>query len=418
MTVIRVGVCALLAFAILAFGATDTIILTILEIGTAALFLWWALLVALGPTSELLWAPALWPLAGLEALAVLQLLGHFTMYPYLTKLELLRLTSYLLLAFLSVQAFRAARHWRQFAWFAIWLGFFIAIFGIIQSLTFNGKLYWVRTLEHGGIPFGPFVNRNHFAGAMELLIPMALAMLAVRGVRRQQLPLVMLCAAVSIGALVLSASRAGIVALGVELVLMVVLLEFSGGEQRHLVTGIVVIALAVSLVAWLGFGPVITRFQTVQSQEVSVARRISLAHGAWHIFLDHPALGTGLGTTISVYPRYETAYDGFVIDHLHDDHLELLAETGVAGGLCWLAFLGCLAWYGYRGLARSTEPSMKAAHLGALVGCAGLLFHGFFDFNLHIPSNAALFFVMAALATTPAAREPARLPLRAQQPPQ
>ncbi len=63
------------------------------------------------------------------------------------------------------------------------------MFGILQHFTFNGKLYWVRELQYGGIPFGPYVNRNHFAGLMELLIPPGLAIQILGGERRDQLPL-------------------------------------------------------------------------------------------------------------------------------------------------------------------------------------------------------------------------------------
>ena len=71
---------------------------------------------------------------------------------------------------------------------------------ILQHFTFNGKLYWVRELRYGGIPFGPYVNRNHFAGLMELLIPPGLAILILGGERRDQLPLVTLFTLLPIGA--------------------------------------------------------------------------------------------------------------------------------------------------------------------------------------------------------------------------
>jgi O-antigen ligase len=399
MTLIRMGVCLLIAYAIAAFGAVDSISMAIIEIAAAAMFLWWALGVALGKTAEIFWAPVLWPLLGIELIGLVQLVTHATEYPYLTRIELTLFTAYLIILFLALQAFRTVRHWRAFGWFLIWLGFFTAIFGIMQHLTYNGKIYWLRALPRGGFPFGPFVNRNHFAGCMELLIPIGLGILAARGARRQQMPLVILLSVVSIGALAMSASRAGIAAFFFELFALTVILLLSGGARRQLAIGGMVVGLALALVAWLGFEPIMARFHTVNPQEVSVARRVSLDRGAWRIFLDHPVLGTGLGTTVSVYPKYETMFDGKLIDHVHDDHLELLAETGVPGAICWLAFLGTLAWVGYKRFTENSEPLLRAVHLGALVACIGLLFHGFFDFNLHIPSNALLFYALAGFAT-------------------
>ena len=65
--------------------------------------------------------------------------------------------------------------------------FLVAGLGILQHLTFNGKLYWFREMRYGGIPFGPYVNRNHFAGFAELMLPMALVPLLLGRVRRERL---------------------------------------------------------------------------------------------------------------------------------------------------------------------------------------------------------------------------------------
>ena len=157
------------------------------------------------------------------------------------KLELLRVASYVLLLFLSLQAFRNTRHWQVFGWFILWFGFAVAVFAILQDLTFNGKIYWFRELPFGGVPFGPFVNRNHFAGFIELVVPMGLAFLAVRGTRRDQLPLVGLCTALPVGALMLSASRGGIFSFGAELIVLVLLLLVCGAQKRQLLAGLMVL---------------------------------------------------------------------------------------------------------------------------------------------------------------------------------
>ncbi len=400
MKIIRIGVCVLVTFAVLAFGAVETWSESVLQIGAALLFLWWGFLMASGRGEEIRWSPVLWPLLGLELLALLQFVVPLSLYPYLTKLELLRMTSYLILLFLSGQAFRTPRQWRDFAWFVVLLGFTVAVFAVLQDLTFKGKLYWFREMRYGGMPYGPYVNRNHFAGLMELLIPTGLAMLAVPGVRRQQMPLMALLAAMPVGALLLSASRGGIIGFGCEVILLVVLLWIRRGEKKRLFTFLVALVLAGGLVAWLGVGQVIQRFSQIHNPEVTEGRRISMASGAYHIFRDHPWTGTGVGTVISVYPAYETAYDATIVDHVHDDHFELLAETGVLGALCWLTFIVLLAVYGLKNVSAHQDPVVHAVQLGTLVACAGLLVHSFVDFNLHIPANASIFYLMAGMAST------------------
>ena len=109
-----------------------------------------------------------------------------TLVPFLTRIELLKYSALVALFFLCVQSYRTRSQWRNFVWFLLSLGFAVSLFAILQHFTFNGKLYWVRELQYGGIPFGPYVNRNHFAGLMELLIPPGLAIQILGGERRDQ----------------------------------------------------------------------------------------------------------------------------------------------------------------------------------------------------------------------------------------
>ncbi|MGH9680128.1 MAG: O-antigen ligase family protein, partial [Candidatus Acidiferrales bacterium] len=144
--------------------------------------------------------------------------------------------------------------------------------------------------------------------------------------------------------------------------------------------------------------------------EVSEGRRVGMLHGTLHIFRDHPVLGTGLGTLQEVYPRYETVFDGLIVNHSHNDYAEALAETGAIGGLCFFVFLALLYWRAWKVFFADQNHQNLAYHAGAIVACSGLLIHAFVDFNFHIPSNALLFLVQAVLATTvlPSSSERAR----------
>jgi O-antigen ligase len=163
--------------------------------------------------------------------------------------------------------------------------------------------------------------------------------------------------------------------------------------------GMVALA-ALALIAWIGAGKAIERFSTLPSADTSLARRGTMFQAATHIFRDYPIFGAGLGTLVAVYPRYETFYDGRVVEHVHDDYMEALAETGLVGGICGLAFLILL----YRQARKSFEAEQghfsRGLHAGAIVALSGLLVHSFVDFNLHIPSNALLFLLQARLATS------------------
>ncbi len=397
---IRVGICVLAAFAVLAHGAVEPWSEAVLEVGAAVLLLTWAGNVLMDGELKLIWNPLLWPLFGFWLVAALQLAIGITAVPFLTRIELLKYSALLALFFLFVQSYRTRAQWRNFTWFLLSLGFAVSLFAILQHFTFNGKLYWVRELKYGGIPFGPYVNRNHFAGLMELLIPPGLAIQILGAERRDQLPLITLFTLLPIGALFLAASRGGIISFVAEVGFLIVLIVARRREKKVLVAGAMILALAVILVSWLGIGRALDRFAAYKKLETSEGRRAEMVHDSMHIFQDHRVMGSGLGTLQEVFPLYETVYDGFIVNHSHNDYAEALAETGLIGGLCGLIFLVILAWKSWKILSVEGDPRSFAYHTGALVACLGLLVHAGVDFNFHIPSNALLFLLQAALATS------------------
>ncbi len=399
MRLIRFGVPVLVAFAVLANGAVQPWSEAVLEIGAGLLLVIWALHVATRERFELRWNPLLIPVAGLLALALVQWGLGLTVYAYVTRLTALRTAAELILLFLTTQAFRTPKEWKTLVWFLMSLAFVVSVFGIIQYLTWNGKIYWLQVLHNGGEPFGPFVNRNDFAGFVELILPLGLAMLVLDGERRERRLLVALFMVFPAAALVLSASRAGMVVFCCELVLLTGLVWLYGRRSQRWLLLAVAVAIVV-LAGWLGVGYSLARFVGKHGTEVSLIQRFHLTSDTWHIFLSHPILGTGMGTLQTVYPRYESHYIGLVVNHAHDDYVELLSNGGLVGGLFGLMFLWVLYRRGLRHLRRAQTPVTRSLYGGALVACTGLLIHELVDFNLHIPSNAIIFLLIAATATS------------------
>lgn len=400
MKIVRAGIFVLVAFAVLSHGAVEPWAKGILESASGLLLVVWAVIFFYSKADQDIVLPQiLFPLAALAVLAGGQWVLGLTASRFSTRIELQLLISMLILVFLSAQAFRTLANWRTFAWFIMIFAFFVAGLGILQHLTFNGKLYWFREMRYGGIPFGPYVNRNHFAGFAELVLPMSLVPLLLGRVRRERLVVVGFLAILPISALLLSASRGGIISLGAELafLVLVVLLRRMGG--RHLYVGGAVLLLAFGTVSWLGVNQILSRFSTLQTLEVTESKRASMRHGAWKIFLDHPVLGTGLGTLQQVYPPYETLYDGKIVNHAHNDYLEALAETGIAGGLCCAWFLAVVFLGALRFLQKEGNSLANTLRLCGWTACCGLLVHSLVDFNLHIPSNLLLFLLMGQLAS-------------------
>lgn len=407
MKFLKIGICALLVFGVAAHGGVETWARAVLETGAGLLFVAWAVRSYFFKEEQIVISPLLLPLVVLSLVVIAQWVFHLTASAYETRAELQLLLADTVILFLTAQAFRTLEDWKGFAWFAMFFGFSIATFGVLQHLTFNGKIYWVREMRFGGIPFGPYVNRNHFAAFAELLIPISLVSLLLGKVRRERLFVVGLFAVLQIGALFLSASRGGIVSFGAELVVLAVWMVWRRAGGKQLLAAAAVLVVVVLLLSWLGVGQILQRFSAMQSLEMTSGKRASMRADTWRIFLDHPILGTGLGTLQTVFPPYESLYDGKIVNHSHNDYLEALAETGVAGGLCCAWFLSLLATTGVRRAVSASRSFASTLQFSALLGCVGFLVHSLADFNLHIPSNALLFFVMAYLATARIAPNPA-----------
>jgi O-antigen ligase len=391
--------CVLIAFAVLSFGGVKPWGQAVLEIGGSGLFLLWGILAFRRRQVEVYWNWLYLPLIGLGALGLVQYAFGLTAYPYATKMELLRWGACALIFFLAVESFRTTDQAKELVWFLVVLSFFVSLFAILQYFRFNGKLYWFFPLEPDAEPFGPFVNRDDFAGFVELTAPLGSALVLFQAWRREKLPLLLLFTVLPIGALVLCASRGGIIGFAFGFVLLLFLSREHHIGKRQLLGAAALVLVAGSFVVWLGVREATQRLGSLSTEEISRDRRVSMYLDAWQIFLHHPWVGTGLGTLAVVYPGYESYYDGLIVEHAHNDYLELLADTGLAGGLCGLAFVVLLFRQGFTNLQSAEGRLHRAICAGSMAACAGLLLHSLVDFNLHIPSNALILIVLASLAT-------------------
>lgn len=409
--VLAIGICLLLIYAVLAFGAVEEWAVLILEAGTAALFLVWMGKQVLANAVELHGTPVFPPLLLLILLVAVQWLLGTSAYGYATHTESLRFAAYAVLLFLAAQTFHSQRQVRTFALTLSVFGFLVAVFAVLQDAIPNGKFYWLRLPRLPGLMYGPYVNKNHYAGLMEMLTPIALVLALSRFFRGGQRVLLAF-AAIFMGATIfLAHSRGGIVAFAAQMGLLGLFFVRSSRHRRAALQVGAVCLLILVLLLFLGSGRV--------AEQVSQlgAIRGDLESGRWVIAKDcvrmilaRPIAGWGLGTFPFVYPSFRSFYSNEFVNRAHNDYLEFTVETGLPGLVAILWFLVAL----YRaGLSRVTHwhsDFSAAVRLAALVGCTGIAVHSLLDFNLHIPANAALFFVLCAVASRTDWQEEARAP--------
>src|SRR5437764_1420016 len=256
MKFLRAAICALVVFGVAAHGGVEDWARAVFETGAGLLFLAWALWMYFTEEGQVVFSPLLPPLGAFSLVVCGQWFFHGTASSYSTRMELLLLVSDLLVLFVAVQAFRTLKDWRGFVWFGMLFGFLVSLFAILQHLTSNGKLYWFREVSSGVLPFGPYVNRNHFAGFVELVLPLALVPLVLGRVRRERRPVVGLFAVLPIGALFLSASRGGILSFGVALGELALVMIHRRTMRKQWLAGVRVLLVAFLLVPWLGVGQI------------------------------------------------------------------------------------------------------------------------------------------------------------------
>src|SRR5947199_7756981 len=288
MKFLRLGICTLVAFGIAAHGGVEDWARAVLEAGAGLLFLAWAVWFYRHREEQPVSSPLLPPLIAFALVVAGQWLFRTTASGYNTRIEWLLLVADLIFLFLAVQAFRTLEDWRGFVWFGMVFGFVVSLFAILQHLSSNGEIYWFREVRSGVEPFGPYVNRNHFAGFAELILPLALVPLVLGRVRRERRPVVGLFAVLPIGALFLSASRGGIVSFAVELGALALVMILRRTKGKQLLAGVSVLLVASLLVSWLGVGQILKRLSSVQLLEVTAGERASMRENTWRFFLDHP----------------------------------------------------------------------------------------------------------------------------------
>jgi O-antigen ligase len=324
-----------------------------------------------------------------------------------TREAMLKLIGYAILFFATQQLYASttARAWQLTgAAVAVYM-FLMAVFAIVQFFASPGLLYGTISPDSASI-FGPYVNRGNYAGLMEMLVPIAVALacsLRWKHPAKLFLLFVVFTALVSV---FLSGSRAGLISLAVEFAIIGLIILFADTEHKHvLVAGILIAALAVGFFYWLDPGDVWGRWKQMATKpELALGDRQKIAEDSLRMCRDHLAHGVGLGAFEIAYTPYQSVVTDFTIDYAHNDYLQFFAEAGIWGWLLAPMAITIFFVLSFRHLRARLHEQSGWLQFGAAVGVCGILVHSFSEFNLHIPANAAWFTFLASLATLPRAR--------------
>ena len=406
------GACAVLLLGPLAFGAVEPWSIFALEACAMLLLAVWAyrqwINRELSVSDNVLYRP----MAAFFALVLLQWVAGTTAYRHATYAHMLLYAAYGMLAFVVTQTLHRSSQFELLAKLFTAYGVVVACFAVLQGMAPNGKLYWIWPLEQGGAIFGPYVNHNHYAGLMEMLTPFPLVLAATRYTNGNRKIAVAGIAALMAGSIFLSGSRGGMVAFAAQMVVLGVFLvrKREGSWKQPLMLG-GFLAVVIVFLVWMGGNELTQRLISIHSEareEISGGIRLTIDRDCLRMFIKKPILGWGLGTFPIVYPEFRSFYTTFFVNQAHNDYLQLLVETGVAGFSIAAWFLVLVFLRAAGKLKNWTETASGALTVAALLGCVGILVHSFLDFNLQIPANAALFYVLCAIAASAPLQESQR----------
>jgi O-antigen ligase len=393
--ILMVGLLALLMGSVLVFGATEAWSQFLQRAAALALLTLW--LVHEWRRRELeLNANAVYiPCFLFGMLVVAQFVFGVTEYRYATLSEIPNLIVYGILILLTGELLNRRHNLRVFLNAMAVFGSALAVLAVLVALSGTSKIYGLRaTTSISAAVFGPFANHNHYAGLMEMLVPIgAAAAILQEGAKRALLLFGTVIMALSI---VFSRSRGGMVALACGVVFACVVLVRMQRQRRGALAILAACAVVMIFVLFLGTDKIFERLSETQDQF-----RFSIYADSLRMAMHKPLLGYGLGAFPHVYPEFQSFWTNLLVNHAHNDYLELLVETGVLG----LALFGWVIVVVFRrGFGKLQAPENDEGRLmtfALLTGVTSLVVHSLIDFNLHIPANAALFFVLCSALATP-----------------
>jgi O-antigen ligase len=427
LRIAEAGLVIAIWIAVLAFGGTSPAFFLpaqVILLGLGVLLLSASLRVPLSADCFPTFVPIV--LVAQVLLQILPLAGRgshtISIAPYQTLSQLLLLATYLTAFYLVLLVSEDRNAKKRLVYALVALGAFEAFYGLVQYLTGWQHIFAYVKKYYLEDATGTYINRNHFAGLLEMVLPFTVALAfdvagKLRGAAQHSeakarnllsapelFPLIFLSflALAIVTALIFSRSRMGIISAIASLIAILALAGSTLPSKWIRITAAVLFFLGIAgIVVWVGSDPVIGRFE-VLGQEYSQTgqNRIAIWRDTFKLIRQHPWLGTGLGTFSVAYTSVQTVFLNRLVDHAHCDYLEAVTELGLPGGI--LVF-GSFFWILAQAVRRYRKAENRfdaAVCLGCIGSITAILVHSFADFNLYIPANALVFTVTLALART------------------
>jgi O-antigen ligase len=373
--------------------------LTVLALGL------WAVRIWVQRPFRLLWPPVCWAVFVFVLYALVRC--RLVQIEYVARQELIQVIVYASLFFIIINNFHRRESATVITLCLIVLGMVLSWDAVFQFATKYPRIWgFARRAQFLDRGSGTYINPNHLAGFLGMIIPLALSYTLMSRFPPTLKVFVAYCALAMLAGVGVSLSRGGIIATSATLLVFCLVLLFRRG---YWLPGLGVLAglAALGIAFGVEFGSVQKRFERAFESGRLVDIRVNYWPAAVHIFEDHPLWGGGPGHFDSEFARYRPRAVQIRPVYAHNDYLNTLCEWGLTGmaiiaAACALLYYGALkTWSALRQADLEAGAAQKgdrfAFLMGACMGLLALLLHSAVDFNMHVPANAAIAVTLMAL---------------------
>lgn len=333
-------------------------------------------------------------------------------YNFATCNELFKLLAYAALYFMVINSVRDQKRINILIYVFVGMGLFQVMYGIVQTYSGSQKIWWWTNNYYKGWVTGTYINRNHLAGFLEMLLPLCFGFVianikksgsrqryqdrSVSRIRRfknwlfsgEEKPKIILFFFMGIVlglGLLLAGSRGGIISFGISMFFMIFLFAFKDGYRKY---GIVTACLCMLIMAYglhIGIDKTLERFEHFGN----LYNRFEIGESVVPMIKDFPILGTGWGNFMYMYPRYGLPMysDRLILGNAHNDWLEMASEFGMIGAIIFFGALITFLVKSIRLWFRRKDSFATGLGVGVIFAVIAISIHSFFDFNMHIPAN-------------------------------
>ena len=278
------------------------------------------------------------------------------------------------------------------------------IVAALQKSQGSGSPLYFYDITNLGSAVGFFANANHMASLLLVAIPFQTALLAEALERTDERRLIGIAAVLGTLGLTITGIAVNGSLAGYGLLLPVsiasALIVSPQPSLRKKVVALMVPALAAGTA--ILFATAEGRAMLDSAATMPAGSRQAIFTVSWHAIRDFWPVGSGIGTFAELYASYEdpATVTRTYINHAHNDYIELVLETGLAGLILLAAFL---VWWGWCALRIWRDDRASPYVLAAVVASATLLTHSLVDYPLRTAALSSIFAVsisLMALAAT------------------